>query len=248
MASHFEQLNTLIKKGINQWPDTLLLYGSLSACPDKVSRELIDSLISTSYPNLKLPKQENNPDILELNLENTTIKLEHITELQKRLNLGPKQVSHVFVCIHHLDQLNPNAANAFLKTLEEPSCPVIFLFDTCFYSRILPTIKSRCLSFFLKTPIVMEQTDQLLFSEFITQKKSQQLIYLQDCIQTKEDFKTMLVYWSEELKESPHTNKSRMSKLLIEKLEILQYNINLNLQIMSFIESLAQSKGEFQHV
>src|SRR4051812_4816417 len=49
------------------------------------------------------------------------------------------------VCIvDTVDELNPNAANALLKVLEEPPRRSLFLLVTHAPARVLPTIQSRC--------------------------------------------------------------------------------------------------------
>ena len=49
------------------------------------------------------------------------------------------------VCIvDTVDELNPNAANALLKILEEPPQQSLFLLVCHATSRVLPTILSRC--------------------------------------------------------------------------------------------------------
>src|SRR5262249_36754156 len=49
------------------------------------------------------------------------------------------------VCIvDTVDELNPNAANALLKTLEEPPRQSLFLLISHAPGRVLPTILSRC--------------------------------------------------------------------------------------------------------
>ena len=49
------------------------------------------------------------------------------------------------ICIvDTVDELNPNAANALLKTLEEPPRQSLFLLISHAPGRVLPTILSRC--------------------------------------------------------------------------------------------------------
>ncbi len=49
------------------------------------------------------------------------------------------------VCIvDTVDELNPNAANALLKVLEEPPRQSLFLLVSHAPARVLPTIQSRC--------------------------------------------------------------------------------------------------------
>lgn len=48
------------------------------------------------------------------------------------------------VIVDTADELNPNAANALLKSLEEPPARTVFLLLTSEPGRLLPTIRSRC--------------------------------------------------------------------------------------------------------
>jgi DNA polymerase III subunit delta' len=48
------------------------------------------------------------------------------------------------VIVDTADELNPNAANALLKSLEEPPSRTVFLLLTSEPGRLLPTIRSRC--------------------------------------------------------------------------------------------------------
>jgi DNA polymerase III subunit delta' len=48
------------------------------------------------------------------------------------------------VIVDTADELNPNAANALLKSLEEPPGRTVFLLLTSEPGRLLPTIRSRC--------------------------------------------------------------------------------------------------------
>src|SRR5437660_6297093 len=63
------------------------------------------------------------------------------------------------VCIvDTVDELNPNAANALLKILEEPPQQSLFLLVTHAPSRVLPTILSRC----RKLPLRALSTDDVV--------------------------------------------------------------------------------------
>lgn len=64
-------------------------------------------------------------------------------------NLGTKQLTDSYVVIRPADQMNVEAANALLKTLEEPSEKVHFILLTSSPSRLLPTVLSRSAVYFL---------------------------------------------------------------------------------------------------
>lgn len=56
------------------------------------------------------------------------------------------------IVIHPAERMNPIAANAFLKTLEEPAGDARFVLCTAAPDALLPTIRSRCQSIALALP------------------------------------------------------------------------------------------------
>ena len=80
--------------------------------------------------------------------EKTTITIEQVRELQGRLGL--KQNKDLYVIIRPAEKMQPEAANAFLKTLEEPVEKVHFVLITSEPSALLATVRSRCAMYFLR--------------------------------------------------------------------------------------------------
>lgn len=78
------------------------------------------------------------------------ISMDQIKELIA--HLGTKETSDQFIVIHEAETMNPEAANALLKSLEEPSDFRHFILQTTNPSGLLPTILSRSAIFILKTP------------------------------------------------------------------------------------------------
>jgi DNA polymerase-3 subunit delta' len=75
-----------------------------------------------------------------------------VRNLIQNINLAPTVGDRKVAIIPDADCFNASAANAFLKTLEEPPHDTtIFLLSTKPHS-ILPTIRSRCQHFFIATP------------------------------------------------------------------------------------------------
>lgn len=74
------------------------------------------------------------------------IKIAPIRELQSALNLGSFEGGKTVIIIEDVDRLGLSAANALLKTLEEPLANVHFLLTTNSLNSVLPTIKSRAQS------------------------------------------------------------------------------------------------------
>jgi len=76
------------------------------------------------------------------------ITIEQVREVTGRLNV--KQISEQYVIVRPADALGDEAANAFLKNLEEPREHVHFVLVTDAPSRLLPTILSRAAVYFLR--------------------------------------------------------------------------------------------------
>jgi DNA polymerase III subunit delta' len=73
------------------------------------------------------------------------ITIDQTRELMREIQLKPTEAEHKVAIIVAADRLNPQAANAFLKTLEEPPQNSILILLSTAPSRLLETILSRCL-------------------------------------------------------------------------------------------------------
>ena len=72
------------------------------------------------------------------------IKVDQIRELQRQLQLSTLEGRYRVAILTQFDAANHNAANAFLKTLEEPPPSVVLLLTAADADSLLPTIASRC--------------------------------------------------------------------------------------------------------
>ncbi len=100
------------------------------------------------------------------------ILIEHIRALRNEFRLTSYSGGWRIVIISQADRLRVQAANAFLKLLEEPPENVMFLLISSKESRILPTILSRCQV--LRFAPLSEETiiSQLVERESITVEKA----------------------------------------------------------------------------
>ena len=73
--------------------------------------------------------------------------IDDIRELRDRVGYAPTQARCKFYILDEAHMLTPAAANALLKTLEEPPDFVHFVLATTELHNILPTIRSRCQTF-----------------------------------------------------------------------------------------------------
>ncbi|MGE4169422.1 MAG: hypothetical protein AB7F28_01730 [Candidatus Margulisiibacteriota bacterium] len=86
--------------------------------------------------------KETNPDFFRVQPEGK-IAIATVRNIQERVRFGPTYAKHLLCIIHDADQMTTEAANAFLKTLEEPPQGVCFMLLTHQRFSLLPTIRSR---------------------------------------------------------------------------------------------------------
>lgn len=73
------------------------------------------------------------------------ISVDQMRELMREVQLKPNEAQYKVAVIVAADRLNVQAANAFLKTLEEPPAKSVLILLSTEPQRILETILSRCL-------------------------------------------------------------------------------------------------------
>ena len=115
---------------------------------------------------------ENNLDltIVSPDEDEKQITIEKIRDLGKKMALYPHSAKYKIAIIEQAERMNKSAANALLKTLEEPSETAILILLTSDSRNTLDTIKSRC---------------QLI--KFLPVKKSLLEKFLEDKISDKEE-------------------------------------------------------------
>lgn len=72
------------------------------------------------------------------------LRVEQIRQLQERLALRGLESKRKVAIIVSAEQMNVQAQNAFLKTLEEPPSETTLILVASAMDRLLPTIRSRC--------------------------------------------------------------------------------------------------------
>ncbi|MCW8858373.1 MAG: DNA polymerase III subunit delta' [Deltaproteobacteria bacterium] len=95
-------------------------------------------------PACRKVDHNNHPDVHLLDAEETTIKIDQVRSLQQELSLRPLEGKDKICLIDGAEQLTPGAANALLKTLEEPQPNTLIILLTSHPEKLLPTICSRC--------------------------------------------------------------------------------------------------------
>jgi DNA polymerase-3 subunit delta' len=85
------------------------------------------------------------PDLVHLKPEKTQITIDQIRELEEQLTYPPFGGRYRLILLDKASDLNVWAANAFLKTLEEPPSGNVFVLLVNDPGQLLPTLVSRCL-------------------------------------------------------------------------------------------------------
>lgn len=92
-------------------------------------------------------RNEAHPDVLWVRPESKSrvITIDQMRDLMQTIHLKPTHADWKVAVVVAADRLNVQAANAFLKTLEEPPADSILILLTTEPQQMLETILSRCL-------------------------------------------------------------------------------------------------------
>jgi DNA polymerase III subunit delta' len=105
-------------------------------------------------PSCRLLRSDSHPDAHVVRLEDDAqqIKVDQVRELIDCLTLKSYRGGYKVGVIEGAEALNTNGANAFLKTLEEPSADTVLIMIARPNHRLPATIASRCLRLKLSPP------------------------------------------------------------------------------------------------
>lgn len=103
----------------------------------------------------------SHPDVRILDDEEQAIKIDEIRGLQRELSLSPYEGVYRVAILCNFERATINAANALLKTLEEPASQVVLILTTLDPGALLPTIVSRCQGIGLRPLPLREMVEAL---------------------------------------------------------------------------------------
>src|SRR5690606_15832580 len=93
-----------------------------------------------SHPNF----QRITPEVMESGKLSRVIKIDQVREMMGKVQQTSFQQGRKVLVIYPAEVMNPNAANALLKNLEEPPAHTNFILAANNPSRLMATIRSRC--------------------------------------------------------------------------------------------------------
>ena len=161
LNNYFNELKYLFDN--NKLPNKILLSGQKGSGKFTLSLHLINYILSKnedySYDvqnlqindknrSFKLVKNNKSPNfyLIDIKKEKKNIEIDQIRELIIFCNKSSFNTKPRFILIDNHELMNLNSNNALLKTLEEPNDNIFFIIINN-SSKILQTIKSRCLYF-----------------------------------------------------------------------------------------------------
>ena len=150
-------------------PHALLLSGPAQIGKRTLALATAAALICTAEDKpcgqcraCRLVAQGVHPDVRVVSADenersrDAVLKIDQIRELQRQAALAPVEARVKVFILRELERANPAAANALLKTLEEPPPYVVLLVTSARPHALLPTILSRCQLLALR-PLAQQQ-------------------------------------------------------------------------------------------
>ena len=177
---------------------------------------------------------ENKVDTFSL-LQNQSIKIESIRQLQEACKYGPSQSRYFIGLIYGADTLTLQAANALLKTLEEPPQNVIFILLTHNAMDILPTIRSRSQLLEFPSEGALAPLDSLIsYPDFCQKSLTERFQWVGEFAKDKAQVKVTLYAWVQalwQMQETLSSNDFENLDLITEAAFQLRHNVNMRLHL-----------------
>jgi len=121
--------------------------------------------------------QGEHPDVLLIEPDGQTIKVDQIRQLQEEFTKSGFEGRRKIFVLSQAEKMNTSAANSLLKFLEEPVGNFLAILETESVGRILPTIQSRCQMIHF-SPLSKEILQKKLQDEGLSKETSRLLSYL----------------------------------------------------------------------
>ena len=118
----------------------------------KLIQEEIELKATNPYHKITIPKANQ-------------IKIASIRDIKRTLSLANAGNGRIFILVFNAEEMTQEAANAFLKTLEEPKENVTIIITSSRQELLLPTIISRCQQLFFR-PISQDNLEKYLIDNY----------------------------------------------------------------------------------
>ncbi len=230
-----------------------------------IARRLAQALLSGNSPSPgasrhPLPEGEGqaegyfHPDFIEVT-SNGEIKIAQIRELVYKLSLRPYSAAYKVAVIDEAHEMNAEAANALLKSLEEPKPQTIIILITSNPTRLPKTIVSRAqkITFGALTIAELKQLPEMnaefaakvteaeeYYDKVFPAKLSEKLVLAQELASWEtEDLKILIHIWlqklQEQLRQTPGMKVVSKISAVAEAEKLVDQNINNKLLLANLM-------------
>lgn len=152
-------LKTLNCTSLTHAPENLQFFGN--SLPPSQSPDIEYPDACDHCRTCQLIDTFNFADLLYIKPEDGQIKIDTIREVTRFLSMSPYEAKIKMVIIDEAEKLNINAANAFLKTLEEPPQDSLIILISEKPDLLPDTIRSRCVKLHF-SPLNSAQTFEVI--------------------------------------------------------------------------------------
>ncbi len=159
--------------------ETALAVAKLNNCENEQEEVFCDVCPACIKIN-----SSNHPDVTIIdNGYGEVIKIGQIRDLSNQNKLRPYFSSKKIFIIKNIENMTAEAANAFLKTLEEPTADSLLLLTTSVLEKNLDTVKSRCHAIYFQSVSSNDLVKQLRENYHMEEKESHFIAYFsQGCL------------------------------------------------------------------
>lgn len=157
-------------------------------------------------------------------------KIEDVRELKKIIKFSFAEKNAVI--INDIDKITQEAANAFLKNLEEPNKNLIYILSASNINNVLPTIISRCEVIRLQESKSRKTTE----TKAPDYKTALNIKERNEAIDFVENY---LLYLEANLKQKPHLILN--CEICLNTIKNLMLNGNVSLQLANFVVKMSST-------
>ena len=193
--------------------------------------------------------KEIHPDVIQVSPQGERIKIDQIREIRKFTRFGPSEGKWKVVIVEESDKMKVEAANSFLKALEEPPPKVLFILLASHKEGIPKTLISRCQKITFgesETPLQAGEGSDEIFLGIVDSISNRKIVeVLQQSYklsQEGEDIENILnrLLWIQRkkaLKDSDNGYSDRI-KIVLNTLKSLKKNANKRLALDNMLLKL----------
>jgi DNA polymerase-3 subunit delta' len=162
MNDYFYEITKLYNE--KKMPNKILLSGKKGLGKSTLAYHIINYILSLNEDykydagklninkknkSYKLIQNNSHPNFFLIDLidDKKSIDIAQVREMITYTNKSSFNNMHRFILIDKIENLNKNSVNALLKIIEEPNDGIFFILINNNEKTILPTLKSRCLTF-----------------------------------------------------------------------------------------------------